>query len=80
MNNQMGNTGQGEPLVEFEVYIRGVLSLVVFGYIFPLISLSDIVSFNRLTLILQIICQSAIKHMITSQIKTITLVLNVATF
>jgi hypothetical protein len=34
MNNQMGNTGQGEPLVEFEVYIRGVLSLVVFGYIF----------------------------------------------
>jgi len=46
--------------------------------VFSLISLSDIVITNKLSLVLQIICQCEIKHMML-QIKTITSVLKVLT-
>ena len=48
-------------------------------YTFPLISLSHIVSINRLTLILKIISQCDVKHIMTFPIKRITSVLKVET-
>ena len=40
--------------------------------IFPLISVSDIVAMNELTLILEIIAQCDVKHIMTSPLKKIT--------
>ena len=48
--------------------------------ILPLISLSYIICFNKLTLMLKIISQCDIKHILMLQIKTITLVLKVSTY
>jgi hypothetical protein len=78
------------PLISPSVWTHFLWSHRVFGHIsfdltkcldtFPLISPSDIVSINRLTLILKTISQCDVKHIMMLQIKTIMWVLEVSTY
>jgi hypothetical protein len=55
-----------------EIAIVYVIYLICNLEIISLISLSDIVSINELTVMLKFICQCNVKHIMTLLIKTIT--------